>query len=93
MFPDRSYANDSSHVILELEARHPLHRSVVPASAALAFVAALLEDFADEWLTKVMFEGRFHTEEDAEFGASWQLQQVLYQSSLPSGPGTQATLT
>ena len=77
MFPDRSYANDSTPLILELDARHPKHRTVVPASAVLAFIAALLEDFADEWLTKVMFEGRFHTEKDSEFGAAWQMQQVL----------------
>eukprot|EP00854_Cymbomonas_tetramitiformis_P027147 gene27147-33407_t len=37
-----------------------------------AFLAAFVEDFADEWLTKVMFECRFHTAEDSHFGAAWQ---------------------
>ena len=34
-------------------------RSVVPTSPALALIDALLEDFADEWLTKAMFHYRW----------------------------------
>lgn len=50
-------------------------RSALPVAAGDAFLAALLEDFGDEWMTKVMFEGRFHTGDDAKFGAEWQSWQ------------------
>src|SRR5512140_2389036 len=45
---------DSTPLIRELETRYQL-RSVIPPHAGLAFVDALLEDYADEWLTKAMF--------------------------------------
>lgn len=58
---DGSYANDSTSLIKKLDVRHP-HRSVQPSDPAINFLADILEDFGDEWCTKVMFEQRFHTE-------------------------------
>ena len=75
------YANDSTPLLLELQAQHGnTRRSLFPTSAGTRFLCALLEDFADEWLTKVMFEGRFHTLKDAKFGAAWQVLQNPLQS-------------
>eukprot|EP00439_Symbiodinium_sp_Y106_P056432 s413_g7.t3 len=79
--PDGTYANDSTPLLLELQAQHgKTWRSLFPTSAGARFLCALVEDFADEWLTKVMFEGRFHTLEDAKFGAAWQVLQNPLQS-------------
>ena len=74
--PDGSYTNDSTPIILELEEQaRKGERAALPVAAGDAFLAALLEDFGDEWMTKVMFEGRFHTRDDAKFGAEWQFWQ------------------
>jgi glutathione S-transferase len=49
---------DTTPLIREFEATYR-GRSVVPASPAIAFLDALLEDYADEWLTKAMFHYRW----------------------------------
>src|SRR5262245_9473048 len=49
---------DSTPLIRHLEEVVP-GRSVIPTDAALAFIDALLEDYADEWLTKAMFHYRW----------------------------------
>ena len=54
---------DSSPQITRLEAEFT-GRSVVPNDPALAFGDALIEDFADEWLTKAMYHYRWTYEAD-----------------------------
>lgn len=54
---------DSTPLIRLLETRHA-GRSVVPPDPLLAFVDALLEDYADEWLTKAMFHYRWAFADD-----------------------------
>jgi glutathione S-transferase len=60
---------DSTFQIRRLEQEHP-ERSVVPPDPAIALVDSLLEDYADEWLTKAMFHYRWSFEPDvAKAGA------------------------
>ena len=49
---------DSTPIIRRLE-EDALGRSVIPNDPALAFINYLLEDYADEWLTKAMFHYRW----------------------------------
>jgi glutathione S-transferase len=54
---------DSSPILRRLDAEHPARR-VRPEDPALAFLDSLLEDYADEWLTKAMFHYRWRYEPD-----------------------------
>jgi hypothetical protein len=58
IFADNSVMNDSTFLIKELEKQYE-SRSVVPNDPAVAFICSLLEDFADEWVTKAMFHYRW----------------------------------
>lgn len=60
---------DSTFQLRRLETLEP-ERSVIPPDPALAFVDALLEDYADEWLTKAMFHYRWTYEADIDKAAA-----------------------
>lgn len=57
-------AVDSTPIIRRLEAEHA-GRETVPGDPVLAFLNHLIEDYADEWLTKAMFHYRWAHAEDA----------------------------
>lgn len=66
-FPeDGTYHTDSTPIIDELEKRHE-GRSVVPGDPGQAFLARLVEEFADEWLMLPMFDYRWANEADRRF--------------------------
>lgn len=56
-------ATDSTPITRRLEADYP-GRSVIPADPVLQFLNSLIEDYADEWLTKAMFHFRWAHEVD-----------------------------
>lgn len=56
---------DSTPITRRLEREHK-GRSVIPANPELAFYNELIEDYADEWLTKAMFHYRWHHKPDRE---------------------------
>ena len=70
-FPDGSYRVDSTPMLLAMETDHPGDRSLLPEDPAHAFVARVIEDLADEWVTKCLFHYRFSFERAGWFAARW----------------------
>ncbi len=71
------YRVDSTPLAYLLEERHPGERSIIPPDPGAAFVSHLIEDFADEWLTKMMFHFRWTQEETARWAADWIVHDAM----------------
>jgi glutathione S-transferase len=71
---------DSTPIIRRLEREHG-DRGVIPGDPALRFLDELIEDYADEWLTKAMFHYRWTYETDIhKAGRQLPLWRSLSQS-------------
>lgn len=77
-------AVDSTPIIRRLEKEHA-GRSVIPDDPVIAFLNFLIEDYADEWLTKAMFHFRWAHGRDAAHAAP-----LLVFWSRPQTPESQA---
>jgi glutathione S-transferase len=60
---ERVAVTDSTPIIRRLETKYE-GRSVIPTDPTLQFLNTLIEDYADEWLTKAMFHFRWAHEAD-----------------------------
>ena len=60
---------DSTPLIRRFETEFP-DRNIVPPDPVIDFLDYLLEDFADEWLTKAMFHYRWHYRADTDHAAA-----------------------
>lgn len=63
--PEGRGMQDSTPIIEQFEALHP-EPSVQPADPTLAFLSALIEEYADEWGNKPMFHYRWFYEPDQD---------------------------
>jgi len=70
-YPDGSFNNDSTALIYDLEQRHDNDRSIIPERASDAFLALLIEDMADELLTKAMYHYRWFDQRYVQQVSEW----------------------
>lgn len=76
---------DSTPIVETLERRYP-EPSIVPDDPALAFLSALLEDYADEWVNKAMFHYRWTYDADQESAARRIVAMMLEGSDTERAP-------
>ncbi|HVV33596.1 MAG TPA: glutathione S-transferase family protein [Vitreimonas sp.] len=74
---------DSTPIIETLEAELD-GQSIVPSDPAVAFLAALIEDYADEWLNKAMFHYRWSYPADQESAAN-RIAAMIFEGAPPEG--------
>lgn len=75
---------DSTPIIEKLEAQFA-EPAITPQEASLAFVSALIEDYADEWLNKAMFHYRWSYPDDQESAAKRISDMIFEGAEKPDG--------
>jgi glutathione S-transferase len=79
------HALQESTAIIEALERDFGDPSIVPSDPALAYVSALLEDYADEWLNKVMFHYRWSYPDDQASAAARTVAMLFEGVDVPDG--------
>jgi glutathione S-transferase len=74
---------DSTPIIETLESELD-GQSIAPSDPAVAFLAALIEDYADEWLNKAMFHYRWSYPADQESAAN-RIAAMIFEGAPPEG--------
>lgn len=62
---------DTTPVAQMLEDRYGTARSIYPGDPGHRFLALLIEDFADEWMTKPLFWYRWSGQRDIDYATRW----------------------
>ena len=78
---DGRFETDSTPIILALESTAEPARSIFTDNPVLNFLSFLIEDFADEWLTKCVFHYRFSYEADRDYGPKWVMDDAHPQAT------------
>jgi len=81
---DEQALQDSTPIIERLDQQFP-EPSITPEEPSLAFVSALLEDYADEWLNKAMFHYRWSYPDDQESAARRIADAIFEGAEKPDG--------
>jgi len=81
--PDGEALQDSTPILEAMEKRVP-EPALQPRDATLAFLSALIEEYADEWGNKPMFHYRWTYDEDQRAAA-----ERIARENLPSAPADQ----
>jgi len=81
---DENALQDSTPIIEQLETQFA-EPSIIPEEASLAFLSALIEDYADEWLNKAMFHYRWSYPEDQESAAKRISDMIFEGAEKPEG--------
>jgi len=79
---DGRWMSDSTPMILQLEREHP-ERPVLPPDPVVGFIAALIEDYADEWLWRAAMHYRWSYEHDRELLSRILVDEVTQHLRLP----------
>ena len=81
---DPQPVTDTTPIIRRLEGEHAA-RSILPDAPVLRLINSLIEDYADEWLTKAMFHYRWRYEADIAYASD-----MLIYWAAPTMPPDQA---
>jgi len=73
---DGRWMSDSTPILLQLEKEHP-EFPIIPDDPAVAFMARLIEDYADEWLWRPAMHYRWSYRYDAELISGILVDEVL----------------